>query len=212
MSRLGDILRTHQLLLASGNAHKLAEFRRLLEPKGITLRAPADLGLSLDVDETADDFSGNARLKAEAFCRAAKMPALADDSGLVVDALGGEPGVRSARYGGPGLDDADRRRLVLKNLDERHVPEEQRTARFVCVLALRLPDDLPDLRGLSTLWWFDGVAEGRILFEERGRGGFGYDPIFYDADVGASFAELNAADKDARSHRGRAVRGFLHAL
>lgn len=212
MSRLGDILRKHQLLLASGNAHKLAEFRRILEPRGVSLRAPVDLGLDLDVAETAEDFVGNATLKAEAFCRAAKIPALADDSGLVVDALDGEPGVRSARYGGPGLDDADRRRLVLKNLAAKAVSEEQRTARFVCVLVLCLPDGIDAFGGLPRLWTFDGVAEGRILSDERGSGGFGYDPIFYDPVVGASFAELAPEDKDVRSHRGQAVRRFLHAL
>ncbi|MCE9597291.1 MAG: RdgB/HAM1 family non-canonical purine NTP pyrophosphatase [Spirochaetia bacterium] len=182
-----------RLALATNNSHKVTELSRLLH---IPLVSPASLGLRMDVEETGVTFEANASLKSRWLCEVAGIPAIADDSGIVVDALNGEPGIYSARYGGDGLDDRDRRLLLVKNMIG--VPDALRTARFVCVIALSIPGE-PDL-------FFRGEAEGMILSEERGEGGFGYDPIFLDPESGRSFAELTAAEKDARSHRGRAIR------
>lgn len=199
------------LVLASGNRHKFEEFARILAPRGIAIQSAADSGLELEVDETADSFRGNAELKAREYFRRLGRPVIADDSGLVVDALSGGPGIYSARYGGPGLDDAGRRRHLLHEL--RDVPEGARTARFVCVLAvcvaLEPGSDLIDGRDL---FYYEGTAEGWIGLDERGDGGFGYDPVFRDPATGRSFAELSAAEKDARSHRGQALRRFVEAL
>ncbi len=195
------------LFIATNNPGKQREFERLLGPLQIPLSFPRTLGIELEPEETAPDFAGNARLKARAFQAAAGRPALADDSGLAVDALGGAPGVFSARYGGPGLDERGRRQRVLAKLAELTdaAAPERRTARFVCVLALALAADSPPLM-------FEGVVEGRILQAERGDGGFGYDPIFEDLKTGRSFAELTPAEKDSRSHRGRALAAFVAAL
>lgn len=191
-----------RILLASNNAHKLAEFRGILQPQGIEVVAPADLGISLDVPETGSTFAENARLKAEAFCRAAAMATLADDSGLVVDALGGEPGIRSARYAGPDATDADRIQLVLDKL--RLVTSAKRSARFVAAVALARPDE-------DTVV-FEADAEGLILPHPRGHLGFGYDPIFYFPPLGRSFAELKPAEKAEVSHRGKALAKVAHFL
>lgn len=212
----GDRLRESGLLLASGNAHKLAEFQRMLEPRGVRMLRPADFRLDLEVDETAGTFAGNARLKAVAYARAAGRPAVADDSGLVVDALDGAPGVHSARYGGPELDDRGRRLHLLAELERLGVPNtpRDRSARFVCVLALCLDSDVDSegSEGSGTVLLFEGRAEGAILSAEQGDGGFGYDPVFLDPESGRSFAELSAAEKDARSHRGAALAQLLAAL
>lgn len=197
-------LRAEGLLLATNNAGKLAEFRRILNARGVDVFSPRELDCEIDVEETADSFQGNAALKAVEYYRLLNRPVLADDSGLSVDALQGEPGVYSARFGGPGLDDRGRRVHLLKRLEG--VPEELRTARFVCVLALTL-DGEPD-----SLHYFTGEVEGRILPSERGEGGFGYDAVFEDLTSGRSFAELSAAEKDDRSHRGRAIARLLAAL
>ncbi|MEQ9362712.1 MAG: non-canonical purine NTP pyrophosphatase, partial [Leptospirales bacterium] len=186
-------------------------FQRMLDPLEIEVVSAADLGLDLDVAETADSFRGNAALKAREYFRQAGRPVIADDSGLAVDALSGAPGVYSARYGGVGLDDRGRRLHLLADLQktgagiESGNPAADLSARFICVLALCFGEAEPPL-------YFEGAAEGRILFEERGQGGFGYDPIFLDPDSGRSFAELAPEEKDARSHRGAALREFLRAL
>ena len=196
--------RTRQLLLATNNPGKVREFRRLLESCGFNIVTPADLGLVLDVEENGATYAENAALKAKAFARAAGCAALADDSGIEVDALGGRPGMYSARYGGEGLDDVQRTALLLKDLDG--VPGAQRTARYRAVVALALPGD--DVRT------FEGVQEGRIGHAPRGEGGFGYDPVFL-VDGGRSQAEISAAEKDRISHRGQAVRlacAYLRAL
>ena len=191
-------------MLASGNQQKLTEFKRILLPRGIELIGANELGLDLDVPETEPTFRGNAALKARAYFQHAQRPVIADDSGLVVDALDGAPGVYSARYGGPGLDDAGRRRFLLSELERVGATGNNRTARFVCVLALYLPD--------GDLYYFEGVCEGSIADTERGSGGFGYDPVFLDPDTGRSFAELSPQEKDARSHRGRALAALLDGL
>jgi XTP/dITP diphosphohydrolase len=207
MTELYRRLAASGLFIATNNAGKQREFERLLGPLNIPLYYPASLGIELEPEETAPDFVGNALLKARAFYAAAGRPALADDSGLAVDALGGEPGVLSARYGGPGLDERGRRRRVLAKLDELSdaAAPERRTARFICVLALVLDAVTPPRL-------FEGVVEGRILSAERGDGGFGYDPIFEDLVTGRSFAELEPREKDSRSHRGRALAAFMAAL
>jgi XTP/dITP diphosphohydrolase len=190
------------LLLATRNPGKQSELTRLLEPLGIEVATPADLDLDLAVAETGATFAENARLKAEGLATTAGRATLADDSGLEVDVLGGRPGVHSARFGGPGLDDAGRVRLLLERL--RDVPPDRRTARFVCVLALAMP------RGATTL--FEGVVEGLIAAEPCGEGGFGYDPVFLYPPAGRTFAELGGDEKAAVSHRGRAIRKLVEYL
>ncbi len=201
---LAALLTEKGLLFASTNKGKLAEFRRILEVRNIRLLSPDDVNLHLEIEETAGSFSGNAALKAAAWSAASGMPAIADDSGLEVEALGGEPGVNSARFGGEGLNDADRRMLLLEKM--RDVPADKRRAHFVCVLALSLSGHE------DCEYYFRGAAEGSIAFFESGSGGFGYDPVFLDPETGRTFAELTAAEKDARSHRGAALRKFIEFL
>lgn len=186
---------TTQILLASNNPHKLIEFRQILGDSFEVL-SPADLGLTLDVDETGSTFEENAVLKAEALSRVSGLPTIADDSGLVIDALGGEPGVYSARYGGPEKTDRDRVELVLERLDG--IPPEARTARFVSAIGLcRLGSATEVVRG---------EVDGRITERARGTEGFGYDPIFLYPPSGLTFGEMDALGKAAVSHRGRALR------
>lgn len=190
-----------KLVLASGNPGKLAELRDLLGNAGIDLHAQSEFGVD-DAEETGLTFVENALLKARHASRATGLPALGDDSGLCVDALGGGPGLYSARYAGSHGDSAAN---IAKLLDAlRDVPEMQRSARFVSVLAfLRHADDPQPLIA-------EGVWEGRILTAPRGDGGFGYDPVFFDPDLfgpgrGMGAAELDAALKNRISHRGRAL-------
>jgi XTP/dITP diphosphohydrolase len=188
------------LLLATHNPGKRREFQALLAGLAPgSLRLPADLGLTLDVPETGRTFAENARLKALAFAQASGLPALADDSGLEVEALGGAPGLYSARYAGPGAADADRRRKLLHEL--RHVPPP-RPARFVCAVAVAVP--VPG--GEPRLAEFVGLCPGEIALQERGAGGFGYDPLFYLPDHGLTLAELPLSLKNQISHRARALR------
>ncbi|MGH2369006.1 MAG: RdgB/HAM1 family non-canonical purine NTP pyrophosphatase [Chloroflexota bacterium] len=184
-----------RLLLASTSAKKLAELVEVFAGLPLTLATPQEIGLDLEVEETGETFAANAVLKAVAFARAAQLPALADDSGLEIDALGGEPGVRSRRYAGPQATDADRIALVLEKL--RDVPDGQRTARFRCAMAVATPAGL-----VGTM---DGTCEGEIAREPRGDHGFGYDPIFFLPERGRTMAELSSAEKHAISHRGRAA-------
>jgi XTP/dITP diphosphohydrolase len=185
-----------EIVLASGNAGKLAELRGLLAGSGHVLRAQSEFGIA-DADETGLSFVENALLKARHASAATGLPALADDSGLCVDALGGAPGLYSARYGGVHGDDA---RNIARLLGElRDVVDEERTARFHCALALLRSADDP--RPLVA----EGSWEGRILHAPRGAAGFGYDPVFLDPENGLSAAELDPAIKNAISHRGRAL-------
>jgi XTP/dITP diphosphohydrolase len=184
-----------EIVLASGNAGKLHEFQALLGPDW-RVRPQADFGVT-PVEETGGTFLANALLKARHAAQATGLPALADDSGLEVDALGGAPGVHSARYAGPGADDAANNHKLLAAL--AGLPGQERTARFRCVLVwTRGPGDPAPLVA-------EGVWEGRILPAPRGRGGFGYDPLFLDPETGLAAAELDPALKNARSHRGRAL-------
>lgn len=193
---------TSRLVLATRNAGKTAELRRILAGTDVTLLDAADVDLP-DVEETGATFEDNALLKARAGAAACGLPCVADDSGLEVDALGGEPGVRSARYAGAHGDDEANLRLVL----ERMRGVERRDARFVCVAALATPD--------GREWTTRGAIEGSLTAEPRGTGGFGYDPIFVPVGLRQTTAELSAEDKDAISHRGqafRALRPYVAAL
>ncbi len=191
-----------QLLLATNNLHKATELRVILGGCGWELRTPVELGLALDVEESGGTYAENAALKALAFARASGLPALADDSGLEVDALNGEPGVHAARFAGPEATDADRRRLLLKRL--QGVPREQRTARFRTVIAIGTPE--------GDVAFSEGVLEGRIADGERGEGGFGYDPIFEIHESGRTLAELTPEEKNAISHRALAGQGARRLL
>ena len=192
-----------RLLIASGNPGKLREFQRLLAAGGWDLVTPTEAGIGgLAVAEDANTYRGNAARKARAYANAARLPALADDSGLEVDALDGAPGVRSARYAGERASNADNRRKLLDALAE--VPPRQRMARFRCVVALALPYG-PDVR------MGEGIVEGRIARDERGGGGFGYDPVFELAD-GRRMAELAEDEKNQISHRAHALRDLRGAL
>ena len=196
-----------QLWIGSNNPKKRAELQRLLAPLGVELRTPAELGEPFDPVEDQPDFAGNARKKATELAALAGAIALADDSGLCVDALDGRPGVLSARYGGEGLDDRGR---LLRLLDElRDVPAERRTARFVCSLCVAAPDG----RVLAAI---EDTCEGTLLTAPVGDGGFGYDPIFvpreFDGDPARAFAAIDAETKDRLSHRGKALRQLAAEL
>ena len=193
-----------KLLIGTGNRGKVREFADAFAETeigivGLESLAPAPP----EPEETGDTFEANARIKAEAYSMAGELPTVADDSGLEVDALGGAPGVLSARYGGPGLDDKGRNRALLQAMAQVTEPE-LRTARFRCCLALAF-------RG-ETLAVFDGSVEGRLLHEERGAGGFGYDPLFYYPPFESTLAEVTTERKRTVSHRGKAIALLLEAL
>jgi XTP/dITP diphosphohydrolase len=197
-----------RLLLASNNRKKHAELAALLAPHGIDVLLPRDVGSVPDVVEDQPTFRANAAKKAAAAARASGMWALADDSGLEVDALGGAPGVHSARFAGRHGDDAANNARLLAQL--AGVPDERRGARFVCALAIARPDG-------SIALEVEGAARGRILHAPRGDGDFGYDPLFLFtepgfAQTGRGFAELSPDEKAAVSHRGRALRAIVARL
>ena len=184
-----------RVLVATHNRGKLREFEQIFAGLGVELVTLDDAGIDWEVDETGETFEANARLKAETYGAATGLATLADDSGLEVDALGGEPGVYSARYGGPGLSEVQRYELVLAKL--RGVPAERRGARFYCVIALARP-------GRPTLS-YDGEVKGAITEGPQGTGGFGYDPVFRVPEYGCTMAELPAEVKNRISHRARAA-------
>jgi XTP/dITP diphosphohydrolase len=186
-----------RIVLASGNPGKLGEFRELLGGLGITLIPQSELGID-DADETGLTFVENALIKARHASRASGLPALADDSGLCVDALGGAPGLRSARYAGPQADSQANIARLLQAM--QGVAEPQRGAHFVCVLALLRHADDPDPVLARGSW------RGRVLEAPEGLGGFGYDPVFFDPASGRSAASLPPERKHRASHRGRALR------
>lgn len=190
-----------KILIATHNKHKLAEISRILEPMGYEVVTDRDVGIELtDVEENGKTFLENARIKAESGCRESGLPCIADDSGLCVDALGGEPGVYSARYAGNHGDDAANNEKLLLNL--KNVPDEKRTARFVCSICVSFPD--------GSEITAKGVCEGKIGYEYRGNNGFGYDPLFMVGDK--SFAEFTAEEKDAVSHRGNALKNLQQLM
>ena len=187
-----------KIILASNNKNKLREFKELVAGMDVELVGQREAGCDFEVDETGETFEENAFLKAEAVTRATGFTAIADDSGLVVDALNGEPGVYSARYGlGHEARDAERYTYLLNQLGA----ETQRSARFVCCICCTMPD--------GTVLKTRGECEGEILFAPRGENGFGYDPIFRPLGQEKSMAELTAEEKNAISHRGRALREFM---
>lgn len=192
-----------RLVVASSNPGKLREFDALLAPRGYEVRPQSDFSVT-DVEETGTTFVENALLKARHACRLSGLPALADDSGLAVDALQGAPGIYSARYAGEPKDDAANNRKLLDALAD--VPEGQRTARYWCVLVW-LQHELDPVPCIVQASW-----EGEILAHPRGEGGFGYDPLFWVPERGLSAAELSAEDKNQLSHRGRALRVLVEML
>lgn len=202
------MIRTVQLLFASSNPHKVEEVRAILSPLGVdVIGLDAIKNLPPEPEETGVTFEENARIKAIAYARAAQHSCLADDSGLEVDALGGSPGVYSARYAGIGETRAERDKANNERLlrELAHVPAEQRTARFICAMCLCDP------RG-TVLHETRGVFEGVITDQPRGMRGFGYDPLLYLPDVGRTSAELSAEEKNTRSHRGAAARAIAEWL
>lgn len=189
-----------KLVLASQNEKKLREMNDILAQLGVEVCLQSELGVQVDVEETGDTFEANSLLKAQAVMQATGMPAIADDSGLCVDALGGAPGVYSARYGGPGLDDVGRYRLLLENLRG----QSPRTARFVSVITCCFPNgDVICARG---------ECEGTIAYAPQGEGGFGYDPVFFVPQKKKTFAQLSPEEKNEISHRGRALTLFREKL
>jgi XTP/dITP diphosphohydrolase len=192
-----------RVVLATANPGKQREFATLLAPRGFELVLQSDLGID-SVEETGHTFEDNALLKAHHAAAASGLPALADDSGLEVDALGGRPGVWSARYAGPGATDEQNNARLIADLAD--LPDAQRTARYRCVLALvRSPGDTQPILA-------QGSWEGRIGFEPVGSGGFGYDPYFLPAGLNCTAAELSSARKNALSHRGAALRDLIARL
>ncbi|HCW80835.1 MAG TPA: non-canonical purine NTP pyrophosphatase [Ruminococcaceae bacterium] len=185
-----------ELIIATHNKNKVSEFQRILAPLDVKVSA-AKLP---EVDETGKTFAENAYIKATSACRATGMAAVADDSGLSVDALGGAPGVYSARYAGDGATDEDRINKLLQNL--KNVPVNSRTAKFVCSICCVFPN--------GDKITAQGECRGKIAFEPRGSDGFGYDPVFLVGD--STFAEISGEEKDKISHRGKALRIFAEKL
>lgn len=189
-----------KVVLASHNQKKMVEMKAILSQMGVEVLSQAEVGVDLEPEETGTTFEENARIKAQAVMQATGLPAIADDSGLCVDALNGAPGVYSARYGGPELDDTGRYRLLLENLRG----QTPRTAKFVSVITCCFPNgDVITARG---------ECPGTIAFAPMGEGGFGYDPVFFIPGLKKTFAQLSAQEKNAISHRGRALALFQQKL
>ena len=204
-----------QLLIATGNPGKMREYRELLKGVPFQLVSLDDLGITDEVEETGLTFHENARLKTDAYAALSGLPTLADDSGLEVDALGGEPGIYSARYGGDHqASDEDRVRLLLRNLAE--VPWDRRTARFRCVIAISAPPSLPSPKAQHEasdgLTYMVGSVAGMIQYKPEGDEGFGYDPVFYLPSYGQTIAQLPLAEKNRISHRADAARKAVALL
>ena len=192
-----------KVVLASKNKHKLEEISQITKKFDMELVLQSELGLDIDVEETGETFEENSFLKAQAVIKATGLPALADDSGIAVDALNGEPGIYSARYGfDPSLDDWGRLQLLLKNTE--HVPDGQRQAQFVCVITMVTPDG-------QTIQ-ARGEIHGELLRAPAGENGFGYDPIFYYPPMGMTTAEMPAEEKNKVSHRANALKVFYNKL
>lgn len=189
-----------KFVLASKNDHKLAEMRRILGDLGVEVVLESDVGVDIDVEETGETFEENSLLKAKAVMEATGLPAIADDSGLCVTALSGGPGVYSARYGGEGLSDADRYRLVLEGLKG----QIDRSAKFVSVVTACFPGgDVLVARG---------ECPGVIAYAPQGENGFGYDPVFFVPGLRKTFAQMTAEEKNSISHRGVALEKFKTEL
>lgn len=188
-----------KIIAATKNKNKLREFGEIL--KGFEIISQEDAGVDIDVEETGTTFEENSYLKAKAIYDITGITTIADDSGLCVDALGGDPGVYSARYGGEGYDDKGRVQLLLKNMKD--VPDEERTARFVCVITLVGDEGVITARG---------ECEGKIDYSPRGENGFGYDPVFYVDRFEKTLAEVTPEEKNSISHRGKALKIFAEKL
>ena len=186
-----------KVILASKNPHKLTELSAILSQHGFEIALESEYGLDIDVDETGATFEENSLLKAEAVMKASGLPVLADDSGLMVDALDGAPGVYSARYGHKSSD-GERTEFLLENMKD--VPDDKRTAKFVCVITCLWPDGRKIVAR--------GECPGVITREVHGKNGFGYDPVFYLPELGMTYAELPSEQKNAISHRARALQDF----
>ena len=191
---------SEKFVIATHNANKLKEMSDILSKLGVSVLSPADLGITVEVEETGTTFSENAMIKAKAICAAAGLPAIADDSGLCVDALNGGPGVYSARYGGEGLDDRGRYMLLLNNMRG----QTTRAAHFACAVCCAFPsgDELTA----------EGTCEGAVAFAPMGENGFGYDPVFLVPEKAKTFAQLTAEEKAEISHRGKALAAFVEKL
>ena len=192
-----------KVVLASKNPHKLVEISQITAKFGIELVLQSELGINMDVEETGTTFEENSFIKAQAVMKATGLPALADDSGIAVDALNGEPGIYSARYGfDESLDDRGRLNLLLKNMEQ--VPDGQRQAKFVCVITLVHPD--------GQVIQARGEVHGELTRQPCGENGFGYDPIFYYPPLGKTTAELSSEEKNRVSHRANALKGFYEKM
>jgi XTP/dITP diphosphohydrolase len=191
-----------KLCIGTTNQGKQRELIELLSDWPGEIVSPQEIGLDLEVEETGQTFAEIAAQKALAYARATGMPALADDSGLEVDALDGAPGIYTARYAGPGASDADRYQKLLQELEG--TPIKDRTARFRCAAAVALPD--------GTVKVAEGICEGMIALEPLGMNGFGYDPVFYLPDLGVTMAQLSEETKNAISHRARAIQSIRPLL
>jgi XTP/dITP diphosphohydrolase len=191
-----------KLLLATNNKAKVREYKHMLKELPFELVLPAELGIKAEVDEIGESLEENAILKATTLARESRLLTLADDSGLEVDVLGGEPGRLSARYAGEGASDSDRIDYLLSRL--KGVPEEKRSARFRCVIAIAQPGGEVEL--------CSGECHGVITLEPRGEEGFGYDPVFYLPQLGKTMAELTLEAKNKVSHRGRAASEAIELL
>lgn len=189
-----------RFVLASNNQKKLKELREILGEMGIEVISQKEAGIHSEPEETGTTFRENSLIKATAAMTASKLPAIADDSGLSVDGLGGQPGVYSARYGGENLSDQERYMLLLKNMENI----DDRKAKFVSCISCAFPNG-------DTLA-VQGECRGTILREPQGDGGFGYDPVFFSEEVGKSMGEMTAEEKNAVSHRGKAIRAFVPVL
>ena len=191
-----------QIIMATSNMDKVKEIRQILEGTEFQILSLKEAGITLDIEETGTTFEENAAIKAEAVRDLTGQLAIADDSGLVIDYLDGAPGIYSSRFMGEDTPYPEKNRAILKKLE--NAAEEERSARFVCSMAIAWPDGHTDI--------CRGVMEGRIAYEIAGEGGFGYDPIFYLPERGCTSAQLTAQEKNAISHRGKALREAVSVL
>ena len=191
-----------QIIMATSNKDKVKEIRQMLEGTEYEILSLKEAGIAPDIEETGQTFDENAAIKAETVRDLTGQLAIADDSGLVIDYLDGAPGIYSSRFMGEDTPYPEKNRAILKMLE--NVPEEERSARFVCSMAIAWPDGHTDI--------CQGVMEGRIAYEIAGEGGFGYDPIFYLPERGCTSAQLTAQEKNAISHRGKALQKAVSIL
>ena len=191
-----------KLIAATNNAHKLEEIRAILAGSGVELLSMKDAGLSMEIEENGTTFEENSLIKAKAVFGATGIPAIGDDSGLEIDALGGAPGIYSARYAGEGASDMDRIEKVWRELE--NTPDSELGAQFVCTIACVMDED--------TSFTVRGICRGRIIRECRGEGGFGYDPCFLVPELGKTYSELKPEEKNAISHRGNALKLFMDSF